>query len=143
MLRLQAERLRAFATGEVADFADPAGAHGDLVDDQRAILALQTRAHETQRDVLRRQTAERQAEFDILAAQRRTMTRQVELIEEERRLREVLLKKGLVSRIVYLEIQRELKGMRLRMDIQEGKKGGLPSRLSDRLVHDLRENDDG
>ncbi len=108
LLRLQAERLRAFATGEVADFADPAGAHGDLVDDQRAILALQTRAHETQRDVLRRQIAERQAEFDILAAQRRTMTRQVELIEEERRLREVLLKKGLVSRIVYLEIQREL-----------------------------------
>ncbi len=116
-LRLQAERLRAFATGGAADFTEPAGTHGDLVADQRAILELQIRARETQRDVARRQIAERRAEIDILAKQRQTLVRQVELIEEERRLRERLLKKGLVSRLVYLDTQRDLN--RARGDLVE------------------------
>lgn len=107
-LRFRADRLRAFATGGAADFADPTGDHADLVADQRAILDLQTKARDTQRNVLSRAIAERQAEFAILAEQRRTLVRQVELIEEERQMRAALLKKGLVSRLVYIETQREL-----------------------------------
>ena len=107
-LALRAERLRAFALDRDADFSDVGVAHAALVDDQRAILQLQAEARDTQREVLKKQIAERKAELNILAEQRRTLARQVDLVEEELAMRDTLLKKGLMSRVVYLETQRQL-----------------------------------
>ena len=108
VLALEVERLRAFAMNRQADFSAYEKAYPDLVADQRSILALQVETQASQRAVLIKQIDERQAEINVLRKQRRTTEKQVGLVAEELNMRETLLKKGLVSRIVFLETQRAL-----------------------------------
>jgi len=108
VLALEVERLRVFAMDKQADFSAYEAHYPELVADQRAILALQIAARTSQRAVLKRQIAERRAEINVLQKQRKTTERQVRLVAEELGMRETLLKKGLVSRIVFLETQRAL-----------------------------------
>jgi len=108
VLALEVERLRVFAMDKQADFSDYENRYPELVADQRAILDLQVAARKSQRDVLEKQIAERKAEINVLQKQRSTTGRQVKLVAEELEMRETLLKKGLVSRIVFLETQRAL-----------------------------------
>jgi hypothetical protein len=79
-LRLQAERLRAFAEGRIAQLAS-VGEQG-LSDDQAAILRTQERARLSQRAILERQVAGRRADLEALAGQQRTLLRQIEITNE-------------------------------------------------------------
>lgn len=107
-LELHAERLRAFASDKVPDFTRYPAAYGGLIADQLAILKLQNEAHEKQRTVSLLQIAQRKAELSALQAQQRTYQRRAEIIGEIMSMREKLLKKGLVSRILYLNTKQEL-----------------------------------
>lgn len=107
-LELHAERLRAFANGKVPDFTRYPAAYGGLIADQLAILRLQAEAHEKQRRVSQLQIAQRKAELAALRAQQRTYRRRAKIIGEIMQMREELLKKRLVSRILYLNTKQEL-----------------------------------
>jgi membrane fusion protein, adhesin transport system len=105
-LRLQAERLRAFAEGRIATLAE-AGESG-LSADQAAILRSQERARTSQRVVLERQLGGRRAELEALVGQRRTLERQIEITGEALGMRQRLTDQGLNSRITLLDVQREM-----------------------------------
>jgi membrane fusion protein, adhesin transport system len=104
-LRLQAERLRAFADGRAArlDSRDEQG----LSQDQAAILRSQEAARTTQRAVLERQVAGRRQDLAALEAQRETMQRQARITGEALDMRQRLFDQGLNSRLSLLDIQRE------------------------------------
>lgn len=72
-LRLQAERLRAFADGRAARLES--NEEQGLSQDQAAILRSQETARTTQRAVLERQVAGRRQDLAALEAQRETMQR--------------------------------------------------------------------
>ena len=106
-LALKAERLRAFVLGFEPDFS--AGAqYPRMVADEMAILEVQTRARESQQAVLLARIDQRHAELDSLDEQRKHLRQQVEIIKEQARMRRVLMEKGLVSKVVYLETERAL-----------------------------------
>jgi membrane fusion protein, adhesin transport system len=104
-LRLQAERLRAFADGRAArlDSREEQG----LSQDQAAILRSQEQARAGQRAVIERQIAGRRQDLAALEAQRETMQRQSRITAEALDMRQRLFDQGLNSRLSLLDIQRE------------------------------------
>ena len=105
-LRLQAERLRAFADGRVADLDDIR--EQGLSSDQAAILRSQERARLSQRNVLERQAAGRRADLEALIGQQKTLQRQSAITAEALDMRKTLSEKGLNSRLTFLDVQREM-----------------------------------
>lgn len=116
-LALRAERLSAFVLDQEPDFSKYEDFNQDLpgnadvremVEHQTAILEMQRRTLDSQREVLLSRIDQRQAEIEALVEQRKSLDNQVEIVEEEVQMREQLLEKGLVSRVVYLETKRNL-----------------------------------
>ncbi len=105
-LRLQAERLRAFADGRAAALNDAEEA--GLSADQAAILRSQERARLSQRAVLERQLAGRRADLEALIGQQRTLQRQITMTAEALEMRRTLTQQGLNSKLTFLDIQREM-----------------------------------
>jgi len=105
-LRLQAERLRAFADGRPADLDDRT--EQGLSADQAAILRSQEKSKASQRAVLERQLAGRRADLEALLSQQRTLRRQIEITTEALEMRRNLTSQGLNSRLTFLDIQREM-----------------------------------
>jgi adhesin transport system membrane fusion protein len=118
-LALRAERLRAFVTGRDADFT-MGEAHPELAADQQAILDMQSKTRASQRKVLESRIEQKQAQAASLIGQRKSLERQVAILEEELAMRDELLKKGLVSRVVYLETERTLNRTRGELASIEG-----------------------
>ena len=116
VLELQAERLRAFADARGARLAASDSRYAGIAADQRAILSMQDEERRRQAEVLEIRIAQRQAELAALDDQERVLEQQVALLEELFGMRDALLKKGLMSRIVYLETKRELSRERGRLD---------------------------
>ena len=106
-LALRAERLRAFVMDREPDFSIGSD-YPDLVQDQEAILDLQLESKESQQKVLRSRIAQRQAELKTMREQEKALKQQVSIISEQAEMRRTLLKKGLVSRVIYLETERAL-----------------------------------
>ena len=106
-LALRAERLRAFAQRREADFS-VAGGYADLAADQQSILEMQVEARDSQHKVLRARIDRQEALTAALVKQQKSLERQVAILEEELGMRDQLLKKGLVSRMLYLETDRTL-----------------------------------
>ncbi len=106
-LALRAERLRAFVLDREPDFS-AGGDYPDLLADQQAILELQIEARESQRRVIRSRIEQREAQLEALGEQKQNLKEQTAILKEQLGMRGKLLKKGLVSRVVYLESQRSL-----------------------------------
>lgn len=106
-LRLKAERLRAVGEGRTLDFAVGEGMDPDLVADQRTIYQTQMRALESDLRVLERQREQRVQEIAQTEAVLKATTEQRDIVAEEVAMREELMEKGLVSRVVYLNTKRE------------------------------------
>lgn len=105
-LRLQAERLRAFAEGRIAALED--ADERSLSADQAAILLSQEKARLSQRAVLERQLAGRRADLEALLGQQKTLQRQIAITGEALDMRQTLTQQGLNSRLTLLDIQREM-----------------------------------
>ncbi len=105
-LRLQAERLRAFAEGRAADLDD--SDEQALSADQAAILRSQEKARTSQRLVLERQLAGRRADLESLLGQKKTLQRQLAITGEALEMRKTLTQQGLNSRLTFLDVQREM-----------------------------------
>lgn len=136
-LALRAERLRAFVLDRTPDFSteragapdqtrDPepraesrgqrrkahlealGQAYPAMAEDQSSILGMQIEARDSQRQVILSRIQQRKAQLEALVAQKASLEEQVSIMQEQVAMRGRLLKKGLVSRVIYLETERTL-----------------------------------
>lgn len=106
-LLLKAERLRAIGTDREPDFSIVGPEYGDLAADQLDIYRVQTGSQDSARQVVLNQIEQTRAELDVLTEQERTLRRHLAIVRDELAIREELFKKGLSSKIQYLDLQRE------------------------------------
>lgn len=109
-LTLEAERLRAFADGRDPVFSKVEPQFASLVEDQKTIDKLQRQSRDQERAVLNNQIDQRQSELKVLHQQEKALTEQLAISKELTEMRETLMKKGHVSRVVYLRTKQELAG---------------------------------
>lgn len=107
-LQLQTERLRAIGEGREPNFDFAGSEFRDQIQDQRQIYEGQLIAAENRRQVLRDQIAQREAELDTFLEQEQTLLRNLSILEDELAMRADLYQKGLSSRTVYLDVQRQV-----------------------------------
>lgn len=107
-LKLQIERLRAFALGRPAVFEDVPNRYNLFVSDQQQILAAQIATREAQISVINAQISEQREEIERLAISETMLGEEVSLMQEEVNIREQLIAQGLTTKIVYLSAQRDL-----------------------------------
>jgi len=122
-LSLEAERLRAFADGREPDFSKVDPQFANLARDQMSIHKLQSESLKQERAVLQHQIDQRQSELSVLAQQEKTLTEQVKISAELADMRERLMKKGHVSRVVYLRTKQELAASQGELQRVQGEHG--------------------
>lgn len=106
-LQIKAERLRAFADGRAPDFSFAKPEFRSLVSDNQAIFTTQSQARDNSQAVILSQIEQKRSDLRLLENQKVTLAAQVAAITEQLHMREELLSKGLVSRVLYLENKRE------------------------------------
>jgi len=133
-LDLQAERLRAVGTGREPNFTFASKQYSDLIQDQVIIYESQMAAREDKRNVFLTQLDAKQAELGVFKDQIETLSRNIDLLLEEFLLREELYKKGLATKLAYLDIKRQLNQAR----------GDLSNIIGDRqrVTEELQEVED-
>ena len=107
-LELQAERLRAIGAGREPDFSFVSEKFKELIDDQVSIYNSQFEASENRRLILLNQIEQRKSEIVSINQQENTLSRNADLMLEEFVMREDLYKKGLATKLSYLDIKRQL-----------------------------------
>jgi len=107
-LQLQAERLRAIGEDREPDFSFAPLEFLNEIQDQQQIFDGQLDAAENRRQVLRDQIAQREAELATFKEQEETLLRNLTILEDELAMRGDLYTKGLTSKMVYLDVQREV-----------------------------------
>ncbi len=107
-LTLQAERLRAFAATRTPDFDGVIDGFEDLKEDQEAIYRTQVANRTNQVMVVRSQLNQAEGEYQRLINRAESLREQIAFLQEELAIRQRLLDQGLMSRIVFLDTQREL-----------------------------------
>ena len=112
--RLKIERLSAYIEARLMDPA-LAEINPDLFDDEASHLQSALTAAERQRDGFLARIEQRQYEITSLSEQKLSLKEQVQLMAEQVNLREGLVEKGLVSRIVFLETKRSLEQTRVQL----------------------------
>lgn len=105
-LRLRAERLSAFSEGRKPNFAAVAGAHAELLADQKDIYRAQEAARSSTLSVLDRQIAQRTQRIEQLEKSLSAAEEHVRLTRELTDMREDLAARRLVNRTVLLETRR-------------------------------------
>lgn len=118
-LSIQAERMRAFAEDRDADFR-PFANFPDLVNDQRRVLTAQTEARDNQYRVLSGQMAEQRSQINTATQQRAKVAENIPLLEWKIKMRNELVSKGLNSKLMVIEAQRELSGAQSEQHRLEG-----------------------
>jgi adhesin transport system membrane fusion protein len=111
-LELQVERLRAIGTGREPDFTFINAEFNDMIEDQRIIYDSQQEAHLDRQQVIITQIEQKKQELFLLEEQEETLSRNADLLLEEFLLREELYKKGLTTKIAYLDSKRAVNDSR-------------------------------
>lgn len=111
-LELQAERFRAVGTNREPDFSFVGEEYKSLIDDQYAIYQGQLEAAQKRREVIIAQIEQKKQELAIFEEREETLSNNADILLEELLLREDLYKKGLTSKIVYLDIKRQVNDAR-------------------------------
>ena len=106
-LLIKAERLRAFAEERQPDFSTMPQGYDRLIADNLAIFASQSQARDTARSVISSQIDQKRSDLLLLESQERSLREQLGPLQEEMTMRQELVAKGLVSRVVYLDTKRE------------------------------------
>jgi len=107
-LRLEAERYRALAESREPDFTLLIDRYPELAKNQQEIYRIKTDLDSSQREILEVQIKERNAELAQLQQQEATLRRSVDLLNQEVTMRRSLYEQGLNSKVLFLNIQREL-----------------------------------
>ncbi len=131
--RLKIERLTAFVEARPMDIAimGSGATEADLLlfANEEAHLQASLTAADRQREGFLARIEQRHSEIASLSEQRLSLREQVELMIEQVTLREGLVEKGLVSRIVFLETRRSLEQTRVQLISTAGNLAGARDRL--------------
>ncbi len=111
-LELQRERLRALGTGTEPDFTFVGPEYQQLVEDQVQIYQSAVDAGENRRKVIVAQIEQRKQELALLEEREDTLSRTADLRLEEYEMREDLFRRGLTTKISYLDAKRALNDTR-------------------------------
>lgn len=107
-LQLESARYRALAEGRSPDFASLLAQYPELARNQQEIYNIQTELDNNQSEILQVQIKERNAELAQLSEQEATLRKSVDLLSQEVTMRRSLYEQGLNSKVLFLNIQREL-----------------------------------
>ena len=107
-LILQLERLQAFAESRIPEFESMIEGFVDLKNDQQSIFRTQVANRTNQVMVVQSQLNQARGEYQRLINRADSLREQIAFLEEELAIRQRLLDQGLMSRIVFLDTQREL-----------------------------------
>ncbi|CAA7613818.1 HlyD family type I secretion periplasmic adaptor subunit [Magnetospirillum sp. SS-4] len=107
-LLIKAERLRAFAEERLPNFKDMPPGYERLIADNEAIYQSQAQARDTARSVISSQVDQKRSDMRLIQTQITSLREQLGPLQEEMAMRQELVAKGLVSRVVYLDTKREL-----------------------------------
>ncbi|OAN43993.1 membrane-fusion protein [Paramagnetospirillum marisnigri] len=136
-LLIKAERLRAFAEERQPDFSGMPPGYERLIADNMAIFASQNQARDTARSVISSQIDQKRSDLKLLQNQEISLREQLGPLQEEMTMRQELVAKGLVSRVVYLDTKRELsrvQGEVARLIGQEVTARGALMEVENRLI---------
>lgn len=107
-LLIKAERLRAIAEERKPDFSQMPSGYDRLISDNMAIFNSQAQARDTARSVILSQLEQKRSDLKLLESQEKSLRDQLVPLKEEMTMRQELVSKGLVSRVVFLDTKREL-----------------------------------
>ena len=107
-LQLESERFRALAEGRDPDFTVLMAQYPELARNQQEIYSIQTELDANQSEILQVQIKERNAELAQLSEQEATLRKSADLLNQEVTMRRSLYEQGLNSKVLFLNIQREL-----------------------------------
>jgi len=102
-LETRRERLRAFAENRKPNFDQIASRYQSSVREELAILRQQNESLSKEKDVLLYQRSQRQSELTVLMRQASRLKSRIANLAKQKNMHETLVKRGLVSRIVYLQ----------------------------------------
>ena len=103
VLQARRERLRAFAENRKPNFGKIGKRHQASVREELAILRQQQQALVNERKVLQHQRSQRRSELVVLERQAKRLTSRVSNLGKQKNMHSRLVKRGLVSRITYLQ----------------------------------------
>lgn len=107
-LLIRAERLRAFAAGRQPDFRFVGNSYERLTADNLEIFNTQVQSRDSGRSVILSQIDQKRSDIRLLESQQKALKEQIDVLGEVVKMREELLDKGLVSRVLFLDNKREL-----------------------------------
>ncbi len=107
-LKLEAEQLRAFASGQSVDHKEVDERYQQLVNSQARIFEAKRMSVDAQINVIEKQVAQKQSEIQLLRGQEQSIKDQIALLNEQIGMRMELMRKGLQPKLVMLDNQREL-----------------------------------
>jgi membrane fusion protein, adhesin transport system len=111
-LELQRERLRALGAGAEPDFSFVSAEYQQLIDDQFSIYQSAIDAGENRRKVVVTQIEQRKQELFLLEEREDTLSRTADIRLEEFEMREGLFRRGLTTKISYLDAKRAVNDTR-------------------------------
>lgn len=103
VLETRRERLRAFAEGRAPKLDHMDSRYQASVREELAILRQQYESLENEKDVLLHQRSQRNSELEVLERQASRLENRIANLAKRKNMHETLVKRGLVSRIVYLQ----------------------------------------
>lgn len=106
-LLLKAERLRAFGLGRDPDFSIVGEEYASMVKDQETIYSVQTGSRDSRREVMLNQIQQTSSQLDIHDEQENTFRKHLSIVQDELKMREGLYRKGLGSKVLYLDAKSE------------------------------------
>lgn len=107
-LEFRAAQLRSIISGTPFGYNGDEAKYAELARSQAELLESKRRAVEAQAQVLRRQIGQQESDLALLSDQERSLKKQVAILEEQVSMRRTLTDKGLTSKVVLLNDQRQL-----------------------------------
>lgn len=107
-LELQAQQLSAVSDGQDFDIEKIDPRYQEIARSQAEVLNAKREASDAQAEVLRDQLRQRRNELALLRDQVKGNRRQIEILEQQVNMRHELESKGLISKVILLNDQREL-----------------------------------
>jgi HlyD family secretion protein/adhesin transport system membrane fusion protein len=107
-LLIKSERLRAFSEERQPDFSFVGQGYERLIADNLSIFTSQVQSRDSARNVILAQIEQKRADLALLEGQQHGLAEQADALGEEMKMREELIARGLISRVVYLDNKREL-----------------------------------
>ena len=117
---LNVARLRAALAG-LSDFAPPSGAPGDLVEEHRRLLAIQTAEHNARIAEINGQLAQKAAERDTIAATIAKIEATIPPLQQRVNIRHTLYERQVGTLIAYLSEYQDLVGQQHDLLVQQSR----------------------